>query len=322
MQSCDTSTKSVNQSIFDYVREHGRTYHSYHPGSYPFPNDQPENDRMDVQHEIWKVIFGFKNHFAPLDDPRKILDIGCGTGKWAIEMGFEFPHASIIGTDLSPIQPEWVPGNVKFVIDDANEDDWMVEPQDYVHTRLLLGCFEDFRDIVAKGYRALKPGGWMESQDIMPTVYCDDGTMPPDYPFALWAKTQDRAAMEIGKPMRIGNKFKRWYEQAGFVDVHEEVFKLPINGWPKDPQFKMLGKFNEQNYIEGIQAWSLFMFTRGLNWTKDEIEVFLVNVRKAISNHSVHGYHKIYVVWGRKPHEHELGVPNPSPENPPPHPAS
>ena len=48
---------------------------------------QPELDRMDVQYEIIKVLFKFKNYFAPLEDPRRILDIGTGTGKWAIEMG-------------------------------------------------------------------------------------------------------------------------------------------------------------------------------------------------------------------------------------------
>ena len=42
---------------------------------------------MDVQYEIIKVLFKFRNFFAPLQDPRRILDIGTGTGKWAIEMG-------------------------------------------------------------------------------------------------------------------------------------------------------------------------------------------------------------------------------------------
>lgn len=306
MQSCDTSTKSVNQSIFDFVRENGRTYHRYQAGSYPFPNDQFENERMDLQYEILKVLFKGKSYFAPLEDPRRILDIGTGTGKWAIEMGNLFPQAEVTGTDLSPIQPEWVPHNVKFVIDDANEEDWMLDPMDFIHTRLLLGCFSDFREIIAKAYQNLKPGGWMESQDLMPTVYCDDGTMGPNYTYAEWVQTQDKAAMNIGQPLRIANKLKRWYEQAGFVDVHEEVFKLPINSWPKDPQFKMLGRFNETNYLDGVQAWSLQLFTRGLNWTKDEIEVYLVHVRKSISDRSVHGYNKIYVVWGRKPFDDEV----------------
>jgi methylase of polypeptide subunit release factors len=48
---------------------------------------------------------------APLEDPEKILDIGTGTGIWAIEMADMFPNAEVIGTDLSPIQPDWIPSN-------------------------------------------------------------------------------------------------------------------------------------------------------------------------------------------------------------------
>jgi metalloendopeptidase OMA1, mitochondrial len=42
-----------------------------------------------------KVLFGGKNYFAPLKNPRKILDVGTGTGKWCIEMGMgTLPKAS------------------------------------------------------------------------------------------------------------------------------------------------------------------------------------------------------------------------------------
>ena len=171
----------------------------------------------------------------------------------------------------------------------------MIAPNshDYIHTRILLGCFEDFREIIKKSFRYLKPGGFMESQEYMPTVYCDDGTMDSSYAFAEWTATQDKAAMILGRPLRIANKLKRWYEQAGFVDVHEEIYKLPVNSWPKDPQFKMLGRFTESNLLDGLQAFSLQMFQKGLGWTKDEIEVYLVHVRKAISDRNVHAYHKM-----------------------------
>jgi hypothetical protein len=188
-----------------------------------------------------------------------------------------------------------VPNNVKFVIDDANEDDWLIEPDshDYIHTRVMLGSFEDFREIIAKSYKCLKPGGWMESQEYMAWCFCDDGTMTSDYVFAEWTKSQDQAAMALRRPVRIGNKLKRWYEQAGFVDVHEEVYKIPINSWPKDPQFKMLGRFNETQLLSGLQGWSLTPFQKAFGWTKNEIEVYLVQVRKSLSDRSVHAYHKV-----------------------------
>ena len=189
------------------------------------------------------------------------------------------------------------PPNVKFVIDDAAEEDWLVPENsfDYIHTQVLLGSFEDFRDIIRKSFRYLKPGGYMESVEVMPTLYCDDESMPPDFPLLEWSKTQDDACMSLGKPIRIANKLKRWYEQQGFVDVQEMVFKLPINGWPKDPYIKYIGSLNETHLRDGVQAFSLAAFNRGLNWTKDEIEVYLVNVRKSISDRSVHAYHKMYV---------------------------
>ncbi|KAF2084570.1 S-adenosyl-L-methionine-dependent methyltransferase [Saccharata proteae CBS 121410] len=306
-----SSTKSVRASIFDYVNENGRTYHSYQAGSYLYPNDEPESERLDLQFEILKVLFGMRNYFAPLEDPEKILDIGTGTGKWAIEMGNEFPDCEVTGTDLSPIQPEWVPENVHFVIDDAAEEDWLIRPNsyDYIHTRVLLGSFQDFRDVIRKSYRYLKPGAWMESQEFYSTLYCDDNTMTESYPFQEWTRTQDVAAMNLGRPLRIANKLKRWYEEAGFVDVHEEVFKLPINPWPKDPHLKTLGRFSESSLLEGLQAFSLAWFHRGLGWSKEEIEVYLIQIRKSISDRSVHAYHKVHVVWGRKPEQGEQPAP-------------
>lgn len=59
-----------------------------------------------------------------------------------------------------------VPSNVHFVVDDAAEEDWLYRPNsfDYIHTRCMLGAMEDFGDLVKKGFKYTKPGGWMESQ--------------------------------------------------------------------------------------------------------------------------------------------------------------
>ena len=90
--------------------------------AYHFPNDEPELVRQNNQHDIIGILLDGRKYLAPLsrrNPPRKILDIATGTGLWAIEMGDEFPLSSIIGTDLSPIQPDLVPPNVRFYIDDG-----------------------------------------------------------------------------------------------------------------------------------------------------------------------------------------------------------
>ena len=62
-------------------------------------------------------------HLCPLEDPLEIVDLGTGTGVWCIEMADAYPEAQILGIDLSPVQPSWVPPNCRFEIDDF-ELDW------------------------------------------------------------------------------------------------------------------------------------------------------------------------------------------------------
>jgi len=51
---------------------------------------QDEKDRMDIYHKIMEVARRGKLHEAPIPvhsaDPPRILDLGCGTGIWAIDM--------------------------------------------------------------------------------------------------------------------------------------------------------------------------------------------------------------------------------------------
>lgn len=67
--------------------------------------------RLDLHHEIMRMLWDDRLHECPLHQPHQILDIDTGTGIWAIEMADQYPMAEIIGTHLSPIQPEWVPAN-------------------------------------------------------------------------------------------------------------------------------------------------------------------------------------------------------------------
>ena len=68
---------------------------------------QAELERLDIKHHIIMLLSNGHLHLAPLTNPRRILDIGTGTGIWAMEMADLYPDSLIIGTDLSPVQPIW-----------------------------------------------------------------------------------------------------------------------------------------------------------------------------------------------------------------------
>lgn len=86
------------------------------------PTDEVEQERLDIHHEIFTQLLGGKFTNAPLEKPQRILDVGTGTGIWAIDFGDMYPSAEVIGVDLSPIQPSWVPPNVRFEVCEGT--DW------------------------------------------------------------------------------------------------------------------------------------------------------------------------------------------------------
>lgn len=81
----------------------------------------------------------------------KRSDLGTGTGIWAMEMGDKFPSATVLGVDLSPIQPTWVPPNVKFLVDDI-EDEWVHSKFDLVHLRLISPLMRDLPKLYKQAF--------------------------------------------------------------------------------------------------------------------------------------------------------------------------
>lgn len=112
---------------------------------------------------MYTLTLGGELHLAPIKAPREILDVGTGTGIWAIQMADKFPEAQVTGTDLSPIQPDLVPENCVFEIDD-NSLDWTWEDNqlDYVHVREMMGSIKDWDLFCSEALRCIAPGGYIE----------------------------------------------------------------------------------------------------------------------------------------------------------------
>lgn len=84
--SAGSMSTSLSSSVRDYAFENGRRYHKFREGAYNFPNDDLEQEREDMKHAMMINLCAHRLHFAPIgENPQNVLDMGTGTGIWAIE---------------------------------------------------------------------------------------------------------------------------------------------------------------------------------------------------------------------------------------------
>jgi len=301
-EEINSTTSSIASSIFKFRREHGRTYNAYGERTYYMPNDEAEQDRYDLAHHLWGLTLSGKLLICPAANEKlhRVLDVGTGTGIWSIDFAEEHPEAEVIGVDISPIQPPYVPPNVQFVIDDIEKPWAYSKPFDLIFSRQMLGGIPDMKSYVQKCYDNLKPGAWMEMQEPKLPALCDDDTYAGTA-FEKWQNLVLEASQKLGCPMDIALTCKDTMESVGFEDVTEIIYKWPINRWPADKKMKEIGLWSYENITCNLTGINLILFIHGLGWTQEELETFLVPVRKDLKSPRIHAYWPVYVVYGRKP---------------------
>lgn len=119
---------------------------------------QVEFERLDIIHHlIYLVALNKQLHLATFRTaPRRILDVGFGTGFWMSDMEKQYPHAELIGIDLDASMGSV--GNSRCIFKnpvDFTAPTWPVDNSsvDLVHMAQLCGCVPNWLDHYSKAYR-------------------------------------------------------------------------------------------------------------------------------------------------------------------------
>ncbi|TVY70907.1 Secondary metabolism regulator LAE1 [Fusarium oxysporum f. sp. cubense] len=334
-----SSTASLTSSILEYRKFQGRTFNSgKYETEYFAPNDERQKESIDISHHYLMLLLDGKLSLVPsaddleassscfsnvlleltiyrrylISEPGPVSDALDNThnrkvaddqiGIWAIDFADQYPNAEVIGTDLSPIQPDWVPPNVRFELEDATSNwTWSNDSFDFVHMRYLIGAIADWGALFKEAFRCCKPGGFVESVEVNPTFLSDDETASDLMAVQTWNKLFREASKAFGRSFCEIEGDVELLAAAGFVDLQVTDFKVPVGGWAKDSKLRQVGQFLRATIENDLEGYTLMAWQQILGWPKDEYELFLMDMRKALRDKKVHSYIRVRFINARKP---------------------
>ncbi|KAI0260239.1 S-adenosyl-L-methionine-dependent methyltransferase [Gloeopeniophorella convolvens] len=136
------------------------------PPVYALPhNSSVENQRLDDQHAGVVNYLG-RLILAPITNPKRILELGSGTGRWAAEAAAQYPDTEIVAVDLtSPVTR--LPPNVSFKkVDIMGPLPFEKESFDVIHARFLLFHLPNVAEQLPRIISLLKPDGWLLIEEL------------------------------------------------------------------------------------------------------------------------------------------------------------
>ncbi len=273
----------------------GRRYLADTP--YALPKDPQEVQRLDFQHFIIRhEMHG--NYLAPLSHPKRILDIGCGTGRWTMEMAVEFPQAQVVGIDL--VLPdsaaslghglEQKPENAFFLegdilkglpFDDASFD--------FVYIRLMFTAIPAsyWPALLDDMIRVTRPEGWIESVESWATV---SDTYPASHTINEWFNELLR---QRGLDPKIACKMPEMMRARGLEQVTTRVLAHTLPASQRWKQvFITIGLSAIENFRTPIIAQGIV--------TAEEYDRVAAQARQEIRNHMALIW-PAYITYGQRP---------------------
>ncbi|KAG4253738.1 hypothetical protein FPRO03_07698 [Fusarium proliferatum] len=300
------STYSLSSSIFEYRTLHGRTYHSDRgTAQYWASNDDQASQSLDLAHHFTLLLLEDKLHLAPLKpDIRRVLDIGTGTAIWAIDFADEHPHVEVVGTEISPIQPTWMPSNLQLEIEDCN-DAWTFQPDsfDFIHMRFMLGSITDWTATFRESFRVCAPGGWVESYEVSSTMESDDNSIPDGSAMKRWGEVFEEGGQRAGRSFAMIREDvqRKSMEEAGFVNIHVVDLKAPLGPWHTEERLKQVGQYMQAALERDYEGYILFLACELLGWTEDQVRALCTQLRRETRSGQHHPYFRQRIVYGQKP---------------------
>ena len=293
--SKSASIKSMPMDDIEEIHENGRRYANR---SYFLPNDEAEEIRSSIMHQTYlSALSGYLTFHRVPPDISRILDIGSGSGDWAIAMAEQYPNCEIVATDIWPFQPAGIPPNLMYELDDARLEWDFLDKFDYIHIRGLAGAFEDWSVIYKQIHAACSDDGVVEIVDLSFVKY---KVAKPDSALQRYNDILAKAAALAKLSLSLDHLQEQVIQGAGFRVFRKVSIEIPIGQGQSNPQKESLGKLALVTVLEGLEAQSLRLLTTHLGWTVEQVEDLCEEVKEEIMRARLEPFVTCQIVVAKK----------------------
>ncbi|RDA84276.1 hypothetical protein CP532_3356 [Ophiocordyceps camponoti-leonardi (nom. inval.)] len=249
----DSETRSLTDSIRQHVLDGNLRYHAYHQGTYAFPNDETEQWGDELKHDLTVDLCDGRLFLAPCHE---LFELGAQVLDLVADL---YPKSRFHGMDLSPIQPDWVPENVEFFVDDfEDERGWGYEANsfDYIHVRHTTHSIKNRPQVWKRIYEHLKPGGYVEVQEFQYVARCDDSSCDRPYAWRDFLRYLEAGLGALGSDLNGGRHVEAELRTAGFTDLSCREVGCPVGTWPRTQRARERGRALRDAMSLGLEASS------------------------------------------------------------------
>ncbi|KAH6716438.1 hypothetical protein BKA61DRAFT_721036 [Leptodontidium sp. MPI-SDFR-AT-0119] len=296
------ATFAMSDTHRKLVQENGRKYHAdVWDGLENWePLDEVQINCHALSHDVWKSADEGRLCRAPFRRGANVLDIGTGSGTWAIQFADNNDSCNALGIDICPMQPVWLAANVEFELDNFDSPDYEEQQHryDYIHGRGLGGSVTNWPRLLGTAFRygLEQSGRWIElAQDDIHLTH-NDGKLDPM--LGWWVKEIIRAGKKSKKSFDICGRLEEWVEGAGFINVKKIIIPVPVGCAPDSPD--QLGMLNQERLLMELDGRSYRPLIGTLGMNANSVKIALAGVRRELKN--VQNVHQNFtIVIGQKP---------------------
>lgn len=135
---------------------------------------------------------------------------------------------------------------------------------------------------------------------------CDDDSCDRPYAWRDFIGYLEQGMAALGGNLHAVRSVRDELEAAGFEDIQQRNYKCPVGPWAKKRRLQECGHVLRDVIMTGLNGLARRPFRDGLGWTPVQIEMFLVDVRKSLTEEAnglptYHSFFPFHCFHARKP---------------------